>query len=83
MKKMLVVLAIAGMFLVSCSKEELNKLQAENATLGAEKATLETQVSSLTQEKDAALAQLTAVMAEKDRAVFVLDSIKTKYKIKM
>ena len=83
MKKMLVVLAIGAMFLVSCSKEELNKLQAEAATLTADKANLESQLSSLAAEKDAVLAQIATLTAERDRAVFVLDSIKTKYKIKM
>ncbi|HQO09453.1 MAG TPA: hypothetical protein PLK90_04870 [Clostridiales bacterium] len=83
MKKMLVVMAIGAMLLVSCSKEELNKLQAEAATLKADLANLQTQIQTLTQEKDAMTTQITALTAEKDRAVFVLDSIKTKYKIKM
>jgi len=83
MKKMLVVLAIAGMFLVSCSKEELNKLQAESATLKADLANLQAQVQTVTQEKEAIMGQLMIIQAEKDRVSFVLDSIKTKYKIKM
>lgn len=83
MKKMLVVLALASMVLVSCSKEELNKMQAETATLKADVANLQTQVQTLTSEKEAIMGQMMTIQAEKDRVSFVLDSIKTKYKIKM
>lgn len=52
MKKIILVLTLGTIFLIGCSKDELNRLKLENANLRAEKTGLEARMKQIVAERD-------------------------------
>jgi outer membrane murein-binding lipoprotein Lpp len=57
MKKIIIALIIGAVLLIGCSKEEINRLNLENANLRAEKAGLEARMRKVVSERDSILAK--------------------------